>query len=292
MSGGRRWFEQDRGFQARPRSPQDPETPEVFVKCAGCGAALFIETLAKHHHVCPECGHHARISALERLDLLVDEGSITTWHDTEIASIDALGFVDSKPYPKRLAAAQSKTGRREGFLAVSATIGGVDVEAGTMDFAFLGGSMGSAVGEAITRLFERATQRRVPAVVVSASGGARMQEGALSLMQMAKTSAAVARLRDEAKMPYVSVLTHPTTGGVAASFSMLGDLIIAEPGSLVGFAGPRVIKETIGQELPEGFQTAEYLLDHGAIDLVIARDDLRPTIGQLLRQLVGAPARA
>jgi acetyl-CoA carboxylase carboxyl transferase subunit beta len=202
--------------------------------------------------------------------------------------VDALGFVDSKPYTKRLVEAQKKSGRQDAFLAVSASIQGVDVELGSFDFRFLGGSMGVVVGEAITRLYERALARRVPAVVVSASGGARMQEGVLSLMQMAKTCAALGRLQ-RAGLPYISVLTHPTTGGVAASFAMLGDVILAEPGALIGFAGPRVIKETIGQDLPKGFQTSEYLLDNGLIDRIVPRTELRSTLGRLLRLLRQEP---
>ncbi|MCB9662594.1 MAG: acetyl-CoA carboxylase carboxyltransferase subunit beta [Alphaproteobacteria bacterium] len=287
MAGqGRRWFEQSKGFEARTRTSDDADDgPDLWTKCPGCGEALFLEVLAEHLEVCPHCGHHFPVEALQRLLQLADEDALEL-HDTGLTSVDALGFVDSKPYDRRLVAAREKLGRNEAFVAASAHVEGIPVELGAMDWRFLGGSMGSVVGEAVTRLFERATVRRVPALVVSASGGARMQEGVLSLMQMAKTSAAIARLKDEARMPYLSLLTHPTTGGVAASFSTLGDVLIAEPGALVGFAGPRVIKETIGEELPAGFQTAEYLLEHGMVDLVVPRGRLRPTVARLLRLLL------
>jgi acetyl-CoA carboxylase carboxyl transferase subunit beta len=287
--GGRRWFERSKGFVARVKSadaaPGEDDTPDLWTRCPGCAATLFNETLAEHDQVCPQCGHHFPLDGPSRVAVLCDEGSLEV-HDLDLTSVDTLGFVDSKPYDRRIAAAMAKTGRNDAFVAASATIHGIPVEIGSMDFQFLGGSMGSVVGEAITRLFERAITRRVPAIVISASGGARMQEGVLSLMQMAKTSAAIARLKDEARMPYLSILTHPTTGGVAASFSMLGDLVIAEPGALIGFAGPRVIKETIGEELPEGFQTSEYLLDHGQIDLIVPRRQLRATAARLLAQLL------
>ncbi len=286
---GRRWFEQSKGFVVRPRKSSGDETPDLWTRCTGCSATLFKETLAENHQICPQCGHHFRLDAAGRLELLCDEGTLEL-RDGGLTSVDALGFVDSKPYERRIIASQRKTNRNDAFVAAAAKIAGMDVEVGAFEFAFMGGSMGSVVGEAITRLFERATERRVPAIVVSASGGARMQEGVLSLMQMAKTCSALARLKDEAKMPYISVLTHPTTGGVAASFSMLGDLIVAEPEALIGFAGPRVIKETIGEDLPSGFQTSEYLLEHGMIDFIVPRDRLRATIARLLAQLTGREA--
>jgi len=285
----RRWFEQPPGFDARPRKPGADEGPDLWLRCPGCRAALFVEVLAESLQVCPHCEHHFPIDAPSRLESLCDPGSITV-HDTGLTSVDALGFVDSKPYDRRLQASMAATGQNEGYVAASATLAGIPVEIGSMDFRFLGGSMGSVVGEMITRQIERGIQRRVPVIVVSASGGARMQEGVLSLMQMAKTSAALAELKDVARMPYVSVLTNPTTGGVAASFSMLGDLLLAEPKSLVGFAGPRVIRETIGQELPEGFQTAEYLLEHGMIDRIVPRAQLRAVLAQTLAQLLRLPA--
>jgi acetyl-CoA carboxylase carboxyl transferase subunit beta len=260
----------------------------VWTRCPGCNEAVFNETLAANQHVCPGCSYHFRIDARLRLESLCDAGSIVV-HDADLSSVDTLGFVDSKPYGRRVEDTRRALKRNDAYVAASAAIGGVPVEIGAFEFRFLGGSMGSVVGEAITRQVERAIAHRRPVVIVSASGGARMQEGVLSLMQMAKTSSALARLRDEARMPYLSVLTHPTTGGVAASFSMLGDVILAEPGSLIGFAGPRVIKETIGEALPEGFQTAEYLLDHGMLDRIVPRRDLRPTLIRLLRQFLGLP---
>jgi len=287
---GRRWFEQKKDFVVRLREEgQDDETPDLFTRCPGCGEALFNEALAANLNVCTGCSHHLRVGALHRLNGLCDEGSMTE-HDTHLVSVDALDFVDSKPYTKRITSSRAKTGRNSAFHAYSASIHGIDVEIGSFDFRFMGGSMGSVVGEVITRLYERAIAREVPAIVISSSGGARMQEGVLSLMQMAKTCVALGRLKDEASMPYISVLTHPTTGGVAASFAMLGDLILAEPQSLVGFAGPRVIKETIGEDLPEGFQTAEYLIEHGMIDHIVDRTDLRDTLGRVLAQLLGRPS--
>jgi acetyl-CoA carboxylase carboxyl transferase subunit beta len=284
----RRWFEQPPGFDARPRKAGAEEGPDLWQRCPGCATALFVEVLAENLQVCPHCEHHFPIDAPARLASLCDEGSIVV-HDGGLRSVDALGFVDSKPYVRRLEANVASTGQNDAYVAASATLAGIPVEIGAMDFRFLGGSMGSVVGEMITRQIERGVARRVPVVVVSASGGARMQEGVLSLMQMAKTSAALAQLKDEARMPYVSVLSNPTTGGVAASFSMLGDLLVAEPRSLVGFAGPRVIRETIGQELPEGFQTAEYLLEHGMIDLIVPRAQLRGMLARALAQLLRLP---
>lgn len=282
---GRRWFEQSKGFVARPRKPGADDTPDLWTRCPSCGATLFNETLADNLHVCGQCGHHMRIGALERIVALCDAGTVAV-HDTHLRSVDTLGFVDSKPYSRRLEATRHKLGDGDAYVAASGAICGIDVEVGAFEFRFMGGSMGSVVGEAITRQVERAIARKVPAIIVSASGGARMQEGVMSLMQMAKTSAALARLKDEARMPYISVLTHPTTGGVAASFAMLGDLILAEPGSLVGFAGPRVIKETIGEDLPPGFQTAEYLLEHGMIDRIVPRAELRDVLARVLGQLL------
>jgi len=287
---GRRWFEQKKEFVGVIR-PGPSEAPELFTKCPSCGEAIFNEVLDDGQRLCPHCGHHFRQGAVDRLRSLCTEGTITV-HDVDLAPVDALGFVDSKPYPKRIDASRKKTGRNDAFISVSAEVDGVPCEIGSFDFAYMGGSMGSVVGEKITRLFERAVERKVPAIVISASGGARMQEGVLSLMQMAKTCAALAKLRDEANMPYISVLTHPTTGGVAASFAMLGDVILAEPEALIGFAGPRVIRETIGQELPEGFQTSEYLLEHGMVDAIVPRDEMLATLGRLLRQMLGRPPKA
>lgn len=287
-SDGRRWFEQRREFVARPRDAAAGDTPDLWTRCPGCQAALFNETLAEADGVCPGCGHHFRIDAATRLKLICDPDTIQV-HDQGLIPVDALGFVDSKPYRKRIEATRRSLGINDAYLAASASILGVEVEVGAFEFRYMGGSMGSVVGEVITRQIERAIARRVPAIIVSASGGARMQEGVLSLMQMAKTSAALARLKDEVKCPYISVLTHPTTGGVAASFAMLGDVIMAEPGALVGFAGQRVIEQTIGEALPPGFQTAEYLLDHGLVDLIVPRTEMRLTIGRMLRILMRLP---
>ncbi len=288
-SDGRRWFEQRKEFAARP--PDSDGAPERWTKCAACGEMLFDETLAENMAVCPLCLHHFPIDAHQRLALLCDEGNVE-FHDEVLSPVDALGFIDSKSYKGRIESTRKATGRNDAFLAASAAVDGIDVEVGSFDFRFMGGSMGSVVGESITRLYERAIERRVPAIVVSASGGARMQEGVLSLMQMAKTCAALARLKDEARMPYISVLTHPTTGGVAASFAMLGDVILAEPRALIGFAGPRVIQQTIGANLPDGFQTSEYLLEHGLVDHIANRRELKPLIAQVLRALLLLPPGA
>jgi acetyl-CoA carboxylase carboxyl transferase subunit beta len=241
---------------------------------------LSVQQLAQQLEVCHLCGHHGRIDSMRRLLALIDQGSFVE-HDAQLAPRDPLEFFDTKAYPDRVSAARVKTGSNDAFRAGTATIEQRPVQIGTFEFAFLGGSMGSVVGEKVTRLLERAGEARQPAIVISASGGARMQEGLLSLMQMAKTSSAVACLR-EAAVPYISVLTHPTTGGVAASFAFLGDVIVAEPGALIGFAGPRVIEQTIRQKLPEGFQRAEYLLEHGMIDRIVDRRELRATLAQLL----------
>jgi len=282
---GRRWFEQRKEFVGKVKEAVTDDGPDLWTRCAGCGDTLFNDALEANQLVCPLCGHHFRIDVVERLTLLCDDGTISL-HDDELHPVDALGFVDSKPYTTRIKQSRAKTGRNDAFVAISAEIGGIECEVGSFDFRYMGGSMGSVVGEAITRLFERALERNVPAIVVSASGGARMQEGVLSLMQMAKTCAALARLKERG-MPYISVLTHPTTGGVAASFAMLGDVILAEPQALIGFAGPRVIQQTIGEELPEGFQTSEYLIEHGMLDAIVNRGELKRTIVVLLSQLLG-----
>ena len=255
----------------------------VFTKCPGCRAALLTAEIEQSQYVCRRCSHHFLMPTARRIELVTDAGSFAE-EDTRIESIDPLGFKDSKRYSERLRAARKATGPGDAFRAGAATIGGYPVEAGFFVFEFMGGSMGSVVGEKITRLYERALARKVPALVFSASGGARMQEGVLSLMQMAKTSAARSRMR-EARVPYISVLLHPTTGGVAASFAMLGDVIIAEPKALIGFAGARVIQNTIRQRLPPGFQRAEFLLEHGFLDAIIHRREMRVTLGRLLRLL-------
>jgi acetyl-CoA carboxylase carboxyl transferase subunit beta len=246
---------------------------------------LYREQLNASIHVCGSCGYHLRVDPRIRIQAIVDEDSFKRL-DSHIGPRDPLKFVDSKSYANRIQASQAKTDEQDAYIAGEATIEGIPVQIGSFNFAFMGGSMGSAVGECITRQFERAVEKRQPAIVISASGGARMQEGVLSLMQMAKTCAALARLRDEAGMPYISVLTHPTTGGVAASFAMLGDIILAEPNALVGFAGPRVIEQTIGESLPEGFQTSEYLLEHGMVDRIVSRGDLAGVLARCLKLLL------
>ncbi|HSD09376.1 MAG TPA: acetyl-CoA carboxylase, carboxyltransferase subunit beta [Candidatus Binatia bacterium] len=251
-----------------------------WVKCPGCQEILFRKEIERKLNVCPKCGHHLRLTVDQRLMLLADRGS---FEETEAAmtAADPLGFRDSMPYSERVGEARARTGKNEALLTGFCTIDGRRIALGLFDFGFLGGSMGSVVGEKLTRLAERALAERTPLVVVAASGGARMQEGILSLMQMAKVSAVLGRLRDQG-VPYIAVLTDPTTGGVAASLAMLGDLNVAEPGALIGFAGPRVIEQTIGHTLPEGFQTSEFLLAHGMVDLVVERRALRATLAKLL----------
>jgi acetyl-CoA carboxylase carboxyl transferase subunit beta len=255
----------------------------VWSKCESCGEITYTDELVANLRVCPVCGHHAPMPTRERIAAMIDEG---TWQETDahLKSGDPLGFVDQKPYPERLEKAVRQSGANEAFIAGFGDIDGVPASVGFFAFEFMGGSMGSVVGEKVTLVFEHALEKKRPAIVFSASGGARMQEGVLSLMQMAKTSAARGRLR-EAGLPYISVVLHPTTGGVAASFAMLGDLIIAEPRALVGFAGPRVIQQTIGQELPKGFQRAEFLLEHGMVDRIVPRLELREQLGLMLRLL-------
>jgi acetyl-CoA carboxylase carboxyl transferase subunit beta len=255
----------------------------VFSKCPGCRAQLLTSDLEQNLNVCPQCEHHFPFGAQQRLDQLLDPGTFVE-ADASIESVDPLGFKDSKRYVDRLRAARKTAGGSDAVKVGAGFIDGQPVELGIFVFEFMGGSMGSVVGEKVTRVFERALERRVPAIIFSASGGARMQEGVLSLMQMAKTSAALGRLR-EAGIPYASVLLHPTTGGVAASFAMLGDVILAEPKALIGFAGARVIQNTIRQRLPPGFQRAEFLLEHGFLDKIVPRKEMRPTLSRLLRYL-------
>jgi len=257
----------------------------LFQKCEGCSSTLDSQKVVAALRCCPQCGYHFTLPTDERLALLLDEASAEEC-DIELVPMDALSFHDSKSYADRLSVLRRKTGQNDAFRSFLGSIDGVEVSFGVFQFEFMGGSMGSVVGEKIARLYERALSLRRPAVVLSASGGARMQEGILSLMQMAKTSAALGRLR-AAGIPYISVLLHPTTGGVAASFAMLGDIIIAEPGAMIGFAGPRVIEQTIRQKLPEGFQRAEFLLEHGMIDAIVPRSQLKSWLGQTLRLLAG-----
>jgi acetyl-CoA carboxylase carboxyl transferase subunit beta len=264
----------------RPRS----NVPEgLWVKCDGCKEIVYSRDLDRNLKVCPHCGHHFRIDARARIALLLDEPEPRELF-AGISPTDPLSFRDTKRYRDRLKSYQQAVGERDAVIVVQGTIEEMPVVLAAMEYRFMGGSMGSVVGEKITRAAERAVDRKVPLIVVSASGGARMQEGVLSLMQMAKISAALSRLRT-ARLPYLSVLTDPTTGGVTASFAMLGDLNIAEPGALIGFAGPRVIEQTIRQSLPEGFQRSEFLLDHGFLDLVVKRADLKETLARCLRHL-------
>ncbi len=263
---------------------------DVFDKCPECGEILYRARLEQSLWVCPHCGYHQRIGAEDYLRLLLDDGEYEERY-AELRSADPLQFIDLKPYPERLAAAERKTGQGDAVRTVLGSLEGIDVALAVMDFDFIGGSMGSVVGEKIARLGRDAAEMKRPLIIVSASGGARMMEGILSLMQMAKTSAVLARLHEE-KLPYISVLTDPTTGGVTASYAMLGDAILAEPGALIGFAGPRVIEQTIKQELPEGFQRAEFLLEHGMIDVIADRRELKKTIARLLRHMLGQPEPA
>jgi acetyl-CoA carboxylase carboxyl transferase subunit beta len=255
----------------------------VFTKCPGCRAVLDTDNLGNNNNVCPQCQHHFPLASARRLELILDPGSFVE-ADASIESVDPLGFRDSKKYGDRLRAARRASGGADAVRAGSGRIEGTPVEIGVFVFEFMGGSMGSVVGEKVTRIFERALERRAAALVFSASGGARMQEGVLSLMQMAKTSAALGRLR-EVGLPYISVLLNPTTGGVAASFAMLGDVILAEPKALIAFAGARVIQNTIRQRLPPGFQRAEFLLEHGFLDKIVHRNETRTTLANLLRLL-------
>jgi acetyl-CoA carboxylase carboxyl transferase subunit beta len=257
------------------------EIPDnLWQKCPGCGDVLYHRELERNHWVCSSCNHHLRITTNQYLDLLCDPGSWQETH-TGITSRDPLEFKDSVRYRDRLRATMKKTGREEAVLTGRCRIDGIPVMLGVLDFEFLGGSMGSVVGEKLARLLADALSERWAAVVLSRSGGARMQESLLSLMQMAKTGAVLARLRAEG-VPYVSILTNPTTGGVTASFAMLGDVHIAEPGALIGFAGPRVIQQTINSELPEGFQSSEFMLEKGQIDLIVNRRDLRARLAEIL----------
>ena len=280
------WFRKEK----KPRQPRRDrlEIPaDVWEKCEACGHTDIREKFEKNFNVCPSCDYHRRIRAQDYTAILIDD---TTMEEVEVdlKSVDPLGFPD---YPARLKKANTNAGEGDAVMTAVGTISGIPANVGVMDFAFMGGSMGSVVGEKIARAGQRSLEKKHPLILVSASGGARMQEGVLSLMQMAKVSAMLAQLA-ERRIPYISILTNPTTGGVSASYAMLGDAILAEPGAVIGFAGPRVIKQTLGQDLPEGFQTAEFLLEHGMLDSVVHRRELKPTIGQLLRHMMGKPAAA
>ena len=253
----------------------------LWIKCNNCAEIVYSKEIDRNLKVCPKCDYHFRITARERIELLVDPGTFTEF-DGQLQSEDPLGFKDSQKYRDRIKTARKKTGLNDAVISGICTLDGVQVVLSVFDFFFMGGSMGSVVGEKITRAAEKAVEEKCGLIVISSSGGARMQEGALSLMQMAKTSAALARLRRE-RLPFISVLTDPTTGGVTASFAMLGDVNLAEPKALIGFAGPRVIEQTIRQELPEGFQRSEFVLEHGMIDRIVNRKELKKTLVNLLR---------
>jgi len=282
------WFRRDKtAAQKLPKVEEGDRrvrTEGLWQKCEGCRQIIWKKEFDANWNVCPKCGAHSRLDAASRLKLLLDDGAYEAF-DTALASSDPLDFVDSKPYTERLSAGHDATNLNDALISAAGKLDGRPVQMCAMEMRFIGGSMGCVVGEKITRAIERAIERHTPLIVVSASGGARMQEGAISLMQMAKISAALMRL-DEVRLPYISILTDPTTGGVTASFAMLGDLNIAEPGAQIGFAGPRVIEQTIRQKLPEGFQRSEFLLKHGMLDAVIPRLELKSYISKALRFFV------
>jgi acetyl-CoA carboxylase carboxyl transferase subunit beta len=283
------WFKKTRKPMAASAKEKPSRVPEgLWVKCPGCAQAIYNKDLVTTLNVCPKCAHHFRLSAAERLRSLFD--GAWTEYDKDLVSTDPLAFTDTKPYRSRLKAGLEATGLKDAVITASGAIDGIETMVAAMEYEFIGGSMGVVVGEKIARAIERAIAARMPVVIVCCSGGARMMEGALSLMQMAKICAALARL-DRERLPYIAVLTDPTTGGVTASFAMLGDLNIAEPKALIGFAGPRVIEQTIRQKLPEGFQRSEFLMETGMLDLVVDRRELKATIASALR-FMGAGARA
>lgn len=282
------WFKKTRKPMAASKEKPSRVPEGLWVKCPGCSQIIYNKDLAANLNVCPKCAHHFRVNATERLRTLLDGEWME--HDANLVSTDPLKFTDTKPYKARLQSSKAVTGLKEAVIVVSGTIEGIPVVVASMEYGFIGGSMGVVVGEKIARAIERALEARCPVVIVCCSGGARMMEGALSLMQMAKICGALARL-DRARLPYISVLTDPTTGGVTASFAMLGDLNIAEPKALIGFAGPRVIEQTIRQKLPEGFQRSEFLLEKGMIDLVVDRREMKGIIASALR-FMGATAPA
>lgn len=278
------WFKRLLTSKIHTDSSQKKGVPEgLWNKCNSCGATVYHSELARNFYVCPKCDHHIRINARQRIDQLLDKNGREEFA-REIESIDRLKFKDLKKYKDRLAAAQKSTGEKDALIAMKGSIKGLLVVATFFDFSFIGGSMGAAVGERFVRAVEAACVERRPLINVSTSGGARMQEGLISLMQMAKTSAALARLAQQG-IPYISILTDPTTGGVSASLASLGDIIIAEPNAIIGFAGQRVIEQTVRQQLPEGFQRSNFLLEHGAIDMIVARKDLKVTVARLIAKL-------
>jgi acetyl-CoA carboxylase carboxyl transferase subunit beta len=275
------WFARQKpGVEGTAEADKRVRTEGLWLKCESCGQIIWKKTLDENMQVCPKCEHHFRLDARARLAMLFDEGSYEEL-DAELVSTDPLRFEDSKTYANRLEGMQNATGLADAIISGAGTLAGRRVHICAMELKFIGGSMGAVVGEKITRAIERGLSKREPVIIISASGGARMQEGAISLMQLAKISSALMRL-DEARIPYISILTDPTTGGVTASFAMLGDLNIAEPGAQIGFAGPRVIEQTIRQKLPAGFQTSEFLLDHGFLDAVVKRAELKSYIARSL----------
>src|SRR6202041_3332220 len=281
------WFKREKSAIQNP-TPVDERrvrTEGLWTKCDSCRAIIWKKDLESNWEVCPKCQHHFRLGARRRLELLLDEEPWTE-HDSDLLSTDPLHFTDIKPYAQRLLEAEQKLGMKDAIIIADGRLCGRPVICCSMEFGFIGGSMGAVVGEKVARAIERSLARKIPLIIVSCSGGARMMEGVVSLMQLAKVSAALALL-DEAGLPFISILTDPTTGGVTASYAMLGDLNIAEPGALIGFAGPRVIEQTIRQKLPEGFQTAEFLLEHGFLDAVVPRKELKLYIAQALDFFVG-----
>ena len=280
------WFKREENEIVNDRH-KTVRTEGLWTRCPSCGKTLFKADLEANQQVCPQCGHHFRIDARTRIETLLDAGYELV--DLELRSTDPLEFTDLKPYKRRLAEAQNKTGLNDAIINAIGTLGGHSVVLSVMEYGFIGGSMGAVVGETIARAVDRALSTRTPLIIVSASGGARMMEGIVSLMQLAKVSAGLARM-DDAKIPYLSVMTDPTTGGVTASFAMLGDLNIAEPGALIGFAGPRVIEQTIRQKLPAGFQRSEFLLEHGFLDAIVSRKDIKPYLAQALTWMTMQPA--
>lgn len=282
------WFKKTRKPIEAKEKPSSRVPEGLWVKCPGCAQAIYNKDLAANLNVCPKCAHHFRVNATERLRMLFDGD--WTEHDANLVSTDPLQFTDTKTYASRLKASRASTGVKDAVIVGSGTIDGIDTIVAAQEYAFIGGSMGVVVGEKITRAIERAIAQRCPMIIVCCSGGARMMEGALSLMQMAKISGALARL-DRARLPYIAILTDPTTGGVSASFAMLGDLNIAEPKAQIGFAGPRIIEQTIRQKLPEGFQRSEFLIEKGQLDLVVDRRELKSIVARALR-FMGARSAA
>jgi len=280
------WFKkgEDEVKEGKEKREEIKLSDDLWVKCKSCNEIIYRKVIERNLQVCPKCNYHFQIPARQRIEGLVDPGTFIE-HDAHLSSGDPLEFKDTKRYSHRVKEVQESTGQTDAVVCGEATIEGQPVMLGVFEFSFMGGSLGSVVGEKVTRLIERAVEKKVGVIIFCASGGARMQEGILSLMQMAKTSAALAKLH-EARLPYIGVLTDPTTGGVSASIGMLGDIILAEPKAMIGFAGPRVIKDTIRVELPDGFQRSEYLLEHGMVDIIVERKDLRHTLASLLEMLL------